>query len=234
MTRTGAQVQEAMAALAAARQVPVPASEWVADAIRVQVAEAWLTVGTRLPEQDLVKALGVSRNTLREALSQLVSERLLVRVPNVGVFVAKPGPDDVHDVYAARLVIEPGAVRHGARAADEELLAAVDGAYREGLAASAAGDWDGVAAANQHFHRAVAALSGSPRLEREMARLLAEMRLVFQRMPGVRGFHEPYLARNGEIAGLLLDGRVGRAADELAGYLVTARDQLLAAYADLP
>ncbi|MCE3552574.1 GntR family transcriptional regulator [Pseudonocardia sp. RS11V-5] len=36
--------------------------------------------GGGLPERALSHALGVSRNTVREALSQLVAERVLVRV----------------------------------------------------------------------------------------------------------------------------------------------------------
>ncbi|ALE76745.1 GntR family transcriptional regulator [Pseudonocardia sp. EC080610-09] len=227
-------VQDALASLAASSSVVVPASERVADRIRIEVAEARLRVGARLPEQALGEALQVSRNTLREALSQLIAERVLVRIPNRGVFVARPEIDDVRDVYAARLVIEPGAVRFGAHAGDPAALTAVRVAYRGGRAAADAGDWAGVADANQHFHREIVALAGSPRLEREMGRLLAEMRLIFQRMPGVREFHEPYLARNGEIAELLLAGETERAADELARYLATARDQLLDAYALLP
>ena len=234
MTDANAAVQDALASLAASRTVVVPAAERVADRIRAEVAEARLRVGARLPEQALGAALQVSRNTVREALSQLVAERVLVRVPNRGVFVAQPEADDIRDVYSARLVIEPGAIRYGARAADPAALSAVRAAYREGRGAAEVGDWTGVAAANQHFHRDVVALAGSPRLEREMGRLLAEMRLVFQRMPQVREFHEPYLDRNGEIAAMLTDGHVEKAADELARYLVAARDQLLDAYARLP
>ena len=231
MTDVNTSVQDALASLSASRTVVVPASERVADRIRIEVAEARLRVGARLPEQALSEALQVSRNTIREALSQLVAERVLVRIPNRGVFVAQPGIDDIRDVYSARLVIEPGAVRYGLLATDPVALSAVRAAYDRGSAAAEAGDWTGVADANQHFHRDVVALGGSPRLEREMGRLLAEMRLVFQRMPQVREFHEPYLARNGEIAALLTAGRTEQAADELARYLVTARDQLLAAYA---
>ena len=234
MTDANAAVQDALASLAASRTVVVPAAERVADRIRVEVAEARLRVGARLPEQALGAALEVSRNTVREALSQLVAERVLVRVPNRGVFVARPEADDIRDVYSARLVIEPGALRYGSRTGAPALSSAVQDAYLEGRAAAESGDWTGVAAANQHFHREIVALAGSPRLEREMGRLLAEMRLVFQRMPEVREFHEPYLARNGEIATMLTEGQVEKAADELARYLVTARDQLLGAYSRLP
>ena len=234
MTDANAAVQDALVSLAASRTVVVPAAERVADRIRAEVAEARLRVGARLPEQALGAALQVSRNTVREALSQLVAERVLVRIPNRGVFVARPEVEDIRDVYSARMVIEPGAIRYGPLASDPAALAAVRDAYLGGRTAADSGDWVGVADANQHFHREVVALAGSPRLEREMGRLLAEMRLVFQRMPEVREFHEPYLDRNGEIAATLADGEIEKAADEMARYLGTARDQLLGAYARLP
>jgi hypothetical protein len=52
-------------------------------------------------------------------------------------------------------------------------------------------------------------------------------------MPQVRAFHEPYLARNIAITELVERREPERAADELAAYLVVARDQLVEAYAGL-
>ncbi|WP_243653645.1 GntR family transcriptional regulator [Pseudonocardia endophytica] len=230
---TDAVVAEALASLAATRHVVVPASERVAADIRDQVAAAKLPVGARLPEEGLGRALQVSRNTVREALSQLIAERVLVRVPNRGVFVVQPEVDDVRDVYRSRLVIETGALRHGELVDDAQAVARVRSAVEGGRASAARSDWTGVADANQFFHRAVVGLAGSPRLDREMDRLLAEMRLVFQRMPEVRAFHEPYLARNIAITDLIERGALPEAADELAAYLVVARDQIVEAYAGL-
>ncbi|WP_426999047.1 GntR family transcriptional regulator [Pseudarthrobacter sp. N5] len=45
---------------------------------------------------------GVSRDTVREAFTALASERLVVRHPNRGVFVASLGAGDIHDVYTVR------------------------------------------------------------------------------------------------------------------------------------
>ena len=212
---------------------PSTTAERVADAVRDEVVEGRLRPGARLPEQALCTALGVSRNTVREALSQLVSERVLVREANRGVFVARPDRDAVRDVYRARRIVEPAAVRHG-EAFTPARLAAVRAAVDEGVAAAAAAGWTGVASANQHFHRALVALAGSPRLDQQMALLLAEMRLVFHRMSGVREFHEPYLERNAEICALLEAGDRAGAADAVASYLDDAEAQLLAAYDALP
>lgn len=227
-------VDPASAALASLRRArPAIArtttAERVADAVRDEVIEGRLRPGARLPEKELVSELAVSRNTLREALSQLVAERVLVRKPNSGVFVAKPDHEAVRDVYRARRLIEPAAVQAGEAAGPVE-LAVVRAAVDEGRAAAAEDRWDDMASANQHFHRALVALAGSPRLDQQMSLLLAEMRLVFHQMPGVREFHEPYLTRNDRICELLEAGEREAAAVEVTEYLRAAERQLLAAY----
>jgi DNA-binding GntR family transcriptional regulator len=231
-------VDSALASLADARALVARTStaERVADAVRNEVVEGRLRPGGRLPEVALAETLRVSRNTVREALSQLVAERVLVREPNRGVFVAVPGPADVRDVYRVRLLIEPAAVRDGELAAEPSALVRVRDAVLEGREAAAREDWPGVAGANQHFHRALVGLAGSERLDQQMGLLLAEMRLVFHRMTGptaVRAFHEPYLVRNDRIAGLLVAGDREAAATQLTEYLATAERQILDAYATL-
>src|SRR5690349_8357920 len=207
-------------------------AERVADAVREEVVEGRLQPGGRLPEQALCEALGVSRNTVREALSQLVTERVLVREPNRGVFVAQPDADAVRDVYRARRLLETAAVRDG-EAWGPEAVTRVRAAVDEGRTAAGRADWDAVASANQHFHRALVGLGGSPRLDQQMKLLLAEMRLVFDRMSEVRAFHEPYLARNDAICALLEAGDRAAAADEVRRYLADAESQILDAYARL-
>lgn len=217
--------------LAAARPRIAAAStaDRVADVLRGEIAEGRLRSGTRLPEQQLCAALAVSRNTVREALSQLAGERVLVREAHRGVFVATPDVATVRDLYRARRVLEPGIVRlvdPGPGVADE-LRAAVT----EGERTAAAGDGDGVGTANQHFHRAVVALAGSPRLDQQMALLLAEMRLVFHQVGRPEEFHLPYLTGNDAVCRRLEAGDAAGAADLLADYLDRAAADLLAALA---
>jgi DNA-binding GntR family transcriptional regulator len=207
-------------------------AERAANAVREEVVEGRLRPGTRLPDTELAEALGVSRNTMREAMSQLVTERVLERHPNRGVYVATPDVADVHDVYRARRLIERAAVRWG-QDLDPARTAAVRAAVDEGQQAVAAGNWTAVASANQHFHRALVGLAGSPRLEQQMALLLAEMRLIFHRMPGVREFHEPFVGRNDDICKLLEAGDRDGAEQALADYFDEAEAQLLESYARL-
>lgn len=213
----------------ARRTVMSTSADRAARALREQVVEGALRSGTRLPEVRLADALGVSRNTLREALSQLVAERILVREEHRGVLVATPDAAAVRDVYAARRIIEPAAVLHGPRL-DDAHLAALDAAVREGTIAGDRGDWGAVGSANQHFHRAVVALSGSERLVAQMELLLAEMRLFFHQMGDPERFHAPYLEENAVITGHLRAGRRDDAARRMAAYLKAAEEQLVAGF----
>ena len=86
---------------------------WVASVLRTKIAEGQLRPGTKLSEQALAQALGVSRNTLREAFTVLGNELIITRIPNRGVFVASPGVDDVREIYAVRRMIEPAALHWG-------------------------------------------------------------------------------------------------------------------------
>lgn len=227
MVENGSDLVEVLGALEAARPdvVRTSSAERAAAVLRAQVDEGRLRSGARLPEEAIARALGISRNTLREALSQLVSERIVVRVPNRGVLIRTPTADDVRDVYRARRVIETGAIRVGQGA--EEFLAAMRAAVSEGRDGLANADGDAVASANQHFHRAIVAQARSSRLDVEMDLLLAEMRLVFFRTGSAREFHSRYVERNGEIVELLTGGEIESAADAMDTYLHDAEQHLL-------
>lgn len=205
-------------ALAAARlRIAVPSvADRVAAELRQQLADGVLLPGTRLTESVIAEELGVSRNTVREAFAELAAERLVVRHPNRGVFVASLGPGDIHDVYTVRRAIEVAALRGGGA---PERVAAVRAAVEEGKAAAAADDEEALGTANQHFHRAIVALAGSRRLDTAMSQILAEMRLFFHKATVDAHFYRSYLDDNEQICAALEAGEPDRAADLLLAYL---------------
>ncbi|NYD41112.1 GntR family transcriptional regulator [Nocardioides panaciterrulae] len=198
----------------------------VADALREDVIEGRLLPGVRLSEEDIGAALGISRNTLREAFRLLTHERLLVHEFNRGVFVRRLTTEDVRDLYRVRRALEAAALR-AAPGAPPERLEAVRRAVEDGERAAVAGDWTLVGSANMHFHQALAGLLDSPRLDETMRQLLAELRLVFHVMADPRAFHEPYLQGNREILRLLEEGDTAAAERALAHYFDVAEKQLL-------
>lgn len=205
-------------------RVAVPSvAERVADELRLQLAEGALLPGTRLTESTIAENLGVSRNTVREAFVELASERLVVRHPNRGVFVASLEAGDVHDVYTVRRAIEVSALRAGGSPED---VAAVRAAVDEGKRAAAAGDDEALGTANQHFHGAIVAMAGSPRLNSIMGQVLAEMRLFFHKATVDAQFYQHYLPDNEAICLALEAGELDRAADLLLAYLDRSEDNL--------
>jgi DNA-binding FadR family transcriptional regulator len=120
-------------------------ADLIADRIRAQIADGALADGEWLPtEPTLMARFGVSRPTLREAFRLLEADSLITirRGPPGGARVTVPGPEaaadrfgllltlsgaTLHDVYEARLVIEPPAARRLAErgtVADRRQLAA--------------------------------------------------------------------------------------------------------------
>lgn len=204
------------------------AAEKVAFTLRARVLRGALRPGERLSEESLGLALGVSRNTLREAFRLLADNGLLVHELNRGVFVRTLTPNDIRDLYQVRRIIEGAAARSVHQQPDADLSQVV-GAVTDGEAAAEQDRWADVATADLLFHQHLVGLCASPRLDALMQRVLAELRLVFHRMPAAAPFHRPYLARNRQILTLLQDGDGDGAEKELMRYLDDAERELLAA-----
>ncbi|MDR6438276.1 DNA-binding GntR family transcriptional regulator [Paenarthrobacter nicotinovorans] len=197
-------------------------AERVAEELRYQLAEGFLVPGAKLTEATIAEDLGVSRNTVREAFAELAGERLLLRQPNKGVFVATLEAGDIHDVYTVRRAIEVSSIRAGG---SPERIAAVRAAVEEGKRAAAANDNEGLGSANQHFHGAIVALAESTRLDTIMAQILAEMRLYFHKATMNAHFYSDWLKENEHICSALEAGELERAADLLLAYLNRSEQQ---------
>lgn len=205
-------------------------AERVAGVLRKRIAEGYFLPGGRLSEQDIGNALGVSRNTLREAFRLLTHERLVTHELNRGVFVRIPSVEDVVDIYRVRKIIECAAVR--GVTAKPSSFARIKEKVEIGDEAARSGNWKDLGTANVWFHQELAALSGSERVNELVGRLTAELRLVFHIMAEPRRFHERYLPRNHEILDRLEAGDGPGAEQLLMKYLEDAEEQLVGAYAD--
>lgn len=198
---------------------------WVAGVLRARISAGQLPPGSKLSEQKLSEALGVSRNTLREAFTVLAGESVVQRIPNRGVYVAAPGPDDVREIYRVRRLIEPAAVLWGD--IDEAALTGLEAIMAKAQAARAAASVQGMADANQDLHKALVALSGSVSLNDLMEKVLAEMRLVFHAMGTTPDFHSHYVDRNVALVAQLRAGQRDEAAAGLRRYLEDSEQELL-------
>lgn len=204
--------------------------ERVAVLLREMITDAVVRPGDRLSDDDLSKRLSMSRNTIREAFRLLGHEGLLVHELNRGVFVRRLTPDDVVDIYRFRQLIECAAVRR-AGTAPRQAVEAMATHLREGQEAADAQRWRDVGTANIRFHRGIARLLDSRRVDETMQRLLAELRLAFHVMhDDPQGLHGPYLPRNRRILQLIESDELAAAERELDTYLTDAERQLITAH----
>ncbi|MFJ1733969.1 GntR family transcriptional regulator [Streptomyces sp. NPDC088254] len=192
-------------------------AERVADILRSRIAEGYFPPGTRLSEDSIGGALGVSRNTLREAFRLLTHERLLVHELNRGVFVRVLTVEDVEDIYRTRALVECAVVR--GLGEPPYRLDRLRAAVTEGDVAAAGNDWKELGTANIHFHEELVALAGSARTDELMRGVFAELRLAFHVVDDPHRLHEPYLARNRQILRALESGDRGAAEELLVVYL---------------
>ena len=83
----------------------------VYDEVRRRIIEGELERGTKLRQEALADALGVSRTPLREALRRLAAEGLVEFHPNRGATVPTLSAEDVRSAYR-QLVRETHPDRH--------------------------------------------------------------------------------------------------------------------------
>ena len=154
-----------------------------------------LAAGTRLPpERDLADELGISRSTLRQALTTLVQSGHLVSVRGRagGTFVSDEPPlgqdgdgeplgDQARAVLDYRVAVEIGATMLAAERATEQDLPPME-QLTERMDATTV-PFDGYRRADVRFHIAVAEAARSPWLVAAMTEVQGQMSDLIARIP---------------------------------------------------
>jgi DNA-binding GntR family transcriptional regulator len=100
--------------------------EVIVDPMRRAIVLGELPPGLHLEEPALAQKFGVSRIPVREALVRLEHEGLVRVEPRRGAFIVGMTPDDVHDVYELRQLIEGRAASRAAERIDADGLARLE------------------------------------------------------------------------------------------------------------
>ena len=173
----------------------------VYDALYSQLMSLRIPPGARIGVDHLVRELGVSQTPIREALSRLEAQGLVVKTHLVG-YSAATQIDEARlgHLYDLRLLLEPYAARQAARhMSDEELtqLQALDQGMREiqGAGREAYGLF---ASRDGQFHDLIAQGSGNPLVRDALVRLHTHVHLfrLFYLASATRG-------ANAEHAGIV-------------------------------
>ena len=139
------------------RQAYASAAEFAYATLRGEIMDGLLAPGHRLREQELSERLQISRTPVREALSRLQADGLLVMQPRSGLAVAELDDAGVIELYETREALEATAAQLAARYANPRDIAAM----RSILAAEELAPDDPVQQQrhNRTFHAALLAAS---------------------------------------------------------------------------
>ncbi len=82
-----------------------PLTDQIFEQLEAAIISGELPQGSKISEPELAKTYGISRGTLREALSRLEERHLLVRAPHLGARVATLSLDELINIYQIREVL---------------------------------------------------------------------------------------------------------------------------------
>jgi DNA-binding GntR family transcriptional regulator len=176
-----------MAATASARIIDLPErgarltalAERAHTQIKRMVLDNRVHGGEYLLEEDLVRAVGVSRTPVREALVQLQNEGLIVIVPRRGIRIVPLTIEDIREVHDIMQWLESQAAYALAMRADRvPYVKALRRHVVEMRRALGKGDLDTWARENDSFHMGLVASAGNGRLVRICQNLLEQSHRV--------------------------------------------------------
>jgi len=201
--------------------------ERVTEELRRALFEGELAPGTPLREMALAEQIGVSRSTIREALSVLVAEGLATRVPNRGVAVTTLSRADVRDVLRARAALEVAGARSWKAATTEQQDAVRHALDEFGRTARSGPSPAEATAAHLEVHRALVGLTGSERLLAAADALNAEIRLALAHVDRIRRNAREQVADHRELVELLENGDIPAAVRGIEHHLEGAEQSLV-------
>jgi DNA-binding GntR family transcriptional regulator len=155
--------------------VPRRLSDQVAGFLREEIYSGHLAPGERLLEVEICERLGISRAPLREALLTLHADGLLDMRPHRGATVTAFSDDDIREIFALRLHLDPLAASAAAQRCDPDAIASLRAALTQMDLAVQHRDGLAEALAHADFHRALGRASGMTRLASFIDSLCTQM-----------------------------------------------------------
>ena len=205
--------------------------------IRADILAGRYAPGAKLSPRTIATEYNVSLSVVREALTRLTEQDLVVAAPQLGFSVVELDIEDVRDVSRLRILIEGAGLRGAVEHADVEYEARVVASHHRlsrtpylpaqpGEATTE--DW---ARAHAEYHSALLSACPSPRL-RDLAASLRETAELYRRWSGLteaqetrdvpaehRGLMEAALDRDADRAVVLLTDHINKTATLLQSYL---------------
>lgn len=137
-----------------------------------------LPPGTKLVEDRLATAFGVSRTRIRPVLVRLANEHIVTFTPNCGATVAEPTESETREVFEVRRLIEPTLIARFIATASAADIAVLSRCIDEEEQARAQGDLRRAIRLSGAFHLHIATTAGHQTLGRILRELISRTSLI--------------------------------------------------------
>lgn len=143
--------------------------------LKKAITAGFFRPGSVLVQEDLCRQFRASRTPIRDALTHLQAEGLVVAMPNKGVFVRELSPKDVQDIYETRLLLESAAAKDAAGRIDSNELKKILERMVQ-LGKKQGFSFESVREIGSRFHRLIVVSSGN----RIMTEILDRMEALIE------------------------------------------------------
>lgn len=133
--------------------------------IRRKILSNQLLSGTRLKENDWAIKMGVNRMAVREALTRLLGEKLVVSGKKGGFFVKPMTADDVREIRELREILELGALRLAFQKIKEQHIDMLELICDDFTSMVQRGYLNGACEADVKFHETLMDCAGNEKLK---------------------------------------------------------------------
>ncbi len=207
-------------------RIPGPRSEALVDAVREAILTGRYAPGTRLVEENLAAAFGVSRIPLREALRRLEAEGLVLISPNRGATVRPLSPKDVVDLYEVRIALEALALRRAAeRFAD--LRESTKARHAQARAAIGSRNLATLFRLDRDFHADMASASDNSQLVAALGAQWSQIMRVMHAYFEAGDYPADTWHDHEAIAAAVAHGEADVAVERLRAHLIGSRERIL-------
>lgn len=195
-------------------------------------------VGLRIPaEPDLVQQLGVSRNTVREAVKALVHAGLLIVRPGDGTYVCSSSGlgavllrrlrrSNIVETLEVRFALEQEAARLAAVRRTDEDIVILGKSLKEYDAAAANKDMDAYLKADLNLHKVIIAATHNSVLTELYEHITEGVRDTIGSVLDHSVLLEPHTKIHRELVQAILEGDPDGAAEAVRAYIEASQDTL--------
>ena len=206
---------------------PVLVRDCTLNKLRSAITTGLYPPGAPLIERELCEALGVSRTSVREALRQLQSEKLVETGPSRNMQVAVINAQDAEDIYQLREMIETLAIRQFVMLADRAALKRLEATYKNMRRSISKNDLPQIAAIADDFYAIILEGGGSRVIKEVASQLMARVTYLRFRTMAEPGRLEDGLHEWDKLMHAIRSKDADAAAQAMAEHMRRAREAIV-------